>query len=104
MYERKYFSNQSRFNFYKIALFNQDGKEIFKENISHSTEELSQFRYLLEQSPVRKKIISNILKKKNIDFDYLKAVIERGGVLKSLEAGTYKVNHKLIDDLKRFSY
>jgi len=84
----------------KIAIFNQEGKEIFKEAISHSTEELSKFKSLLEQGPVRKKIILETLKKKNIDTNSLKAVIGRGGILKPLEAGTYKVNDKLIEDLK----
>lgn len=84
----------------KIATFNQEGKEIFKETISHSTEELSKFKSLLEQGPLRKKIILDTLKKKNIDTDSLKAIIGRGGILKSLEAGTYEVNSKLINDLK----
>ncbi|MBA3063267.1 MAG: butyrate kinase [Atribacteria sp.] len=84
----------------KIAIFNQEGKEIFKETISHSTEELSKFKSLLEQGPVRKKIILDTLKKKNIDSNSLKVIIGRGGVLKPLEAGTYEVNNKLINDLK----
>jgi len=84
----------------KVAIFNQEGKEIFKEIISHSTEELSKFKSLLEQGPFRKKIILNTLKKKNIDSNSLIAIIGRGGVLKPLEAGTYEVNNKLINDLK----
>jgi butyrate kinase len=84
----------------KIAIFNQEGKEIFKEVISHSIEELSQFKSLLEQGPVRKKIILDTLRKKNIDTDSLKAIIGRGGVLKPLKAGIYEVNDKLIFDLK----
>ena len=84
----------------KIAIFNQEGKEIFKETISHSTEELSQFKSLLEQGPVRKKIILDTLAKKNIDTYSIKAVIGRGGILKPLEAGTYTVSDKLLEDLK----
>jgi len=84
----------------KVAIFNQEGKKIFKESISHSTEELSQFKSLLEQCPVRKKIILNTLKKKKIDSNSLRAIIGRGGILKPLEAGTYEVNNKLINDLK----
>ena len=84
----------------KISLFNQEGEEIFKENISHSTEELSQFNSLLEQGPARKKIILETLKKRNIDTNSLKAVIGRGGILKPLKAGIYGVNDKLVDDLK----
>lgn len=70
----------------KIAIFNQEGKDIFKETISHSVEEFSQFKSLLEQGPVRKKIILDTLKKKNIETDSLKAIIGRGGVLKPLKA------------------
>jgi len=84
----------------KIAIFNLEGKEIFKETISHSTEELSQFKSLLEQGPIRKKIILDTLKQENIDTNSLKVVIGRGGILKPLEAGTYIVNDKLIEDLK----
>jgi len=84
----------------KVAIFNQEGKEIFKESISHSTEELSQFKSLSEQGPVRKKIILNTLKKKKIDSNSLRVIIGRGGVLKPLEAGTYVVSNKLINDLK----
>jgi len=84
----------------KIAIFNQEGREIFKEIISHTTEELSKFKSISEQGTVRKKIILDTLKKKNIDINLLKVVIGRGGITKPLEAGTYKVNEKLIDDLK----
>ena len=84
----------------KIALFNQGGKEIFSRSITHSTEELSQFKSLLEQGPVRKKIILDTLKKEKIEFNSIKTIIGRGGVLKPLEAGTYEVNNKLINDLK----
>lgn len=84
----------------KIAIFNQEGKEIFMETISHTTEELSKFKSLSEQSPVRKRIILDTLKKKNIDTNLIKAIIGRGGILKPLAAGTYKINDKLIDDLK----
>ncbi|HER24953.1 MAG TPA: butyrate kinase [Candidatus Atribacteria bacterium] len=84
----------------KIAIFSQKGREIFKENISHSVEELIQFVSLLEQGPFRKKIILNILKNKNINSNSLRAIIGRGGILKPLKAGTYQVNAKLIDDLR----
>lgn len=84
----------------KIALFNLEGEEVFKENISHTPEELSQFTSLLEQGPVRKNIILDTLKKRNIDINSIKTVIGRGGILKPLAAGTYKVNDKLIEDLK----
>jgi len=87
----------------KIAIFNQEGKENFKESVSHSTEEISQFHSIIDQVPERKKIVLRVLKKHNINLSSFKAVIGRGGILKPLEAGTYTVNNKLIKDLKKFS-
>src|SRR5665648_332145 len=84
----------------KIALFNLEAEEIASQSVNHSTEELSQFKSLLEQGPIRKKIILDTLKKENIDTNSLKALIGRGGILKPLAAGTYTVNDKLIEDLK----
>jgi len=84
----------------KIAIFNLKAKEIASESVNHSAEELSQFKSLLEQGPIRKKIILDTLKRENVDTNSLKAVIGRGGILKPIEAGTYTVNDKLIEDLK----
>jgi len=84
----------------KIAIFNPEAEEITSESITHSAEELSQFHSLLDQVPERKKIVLEVLKKHNIDLSSFKVVIGRGGILKPLSAGTYKVNDKLIDDLK----
>ncbi len=85
----------------KIALFNLEAEEIASESVNHSTEELSQFHSIIEQVPERKKIVLEVLKKHNIDLSSFKAVIGRGGILKPLEAGTYTVNDKLIEDLKQ---
>ena len=84
----------------KIALFNLEAEEIASESVNHSTEELSQFHSIIEQVPERKKIVLEVLKKHNIDLSSFKAVIGRGGILEPLEAGTYTVNDKLIEDLK----
>ncbi len=84
----------------KIALFNLQGHEIFVESFSHSIEELSKFVSLADQIPFRKNIVLKVLKKHSIDLKSIKAVIGRGGILKPLTAGTYKMNGKLINDLK----
>ncbi len=84
----------------RVAIFNREAEEIVSESVSHSAEELSQFHSLLEQVPERKKIVLKILKKHNIVLNSIKTVIGRGGIIKPLSAGTYKVNDKLIDDLK----
>ncbi len=84
----------------KIALFNQEGEEIFSQSISHSVEELSHFDSILEQFTFRKEKVFKTLKLNHIKLNSIMAVIGRGGILKPLKAGTYEVNDKLIGDLK----
>jgi len=84
----------------KIALFDYMGNEIFIESISHSVEELSKFKSLMKQAPFRKKLVLSAIEKHQIDIATIKAVIGRGGILKPLNAGTYQVNEKMIEDLQ----
>ena len=55
----------------KIAIFNQEGKENFKENVSHSTEELSQFHSIIDQAPERKKNSVKGIKEAQYRFKFL---------------------------------
>lgn len=82
----------------KTAVFG--GREpIFIESIHHPSDVLSQFNSLKEQKDFRKEKIVEVLKKHNISLDQLEVVIGRGGILKPIEAGTYRVNDKLMNDL-----
>ena len=38
--------------------------------------------------------------RRKIDFDGIAAVVGRGGLVKPIESGIYKVNQKMKDDLK----
>jgi butyrate kinase len=84
----------------KIALFSQEGNEIFVESISHSVDELSKFKSLSDQAPFRKNLVLETLKKHDINVKSFRAVVGRGGILKPLSAGTYEVNDKMIEDLQ----
>ncbi|MFC1726051.1 butyrate kinase [candidate division KSB1 bacterium] len=82
----------------KIAVY--DGKrEIFTENIYHPTDELGKFTRIADQKKFRKNMILEMLKKKNININDFSAIVGRGGVLRPIEGGTYKVNKKMLDDL-----
>lgn len=86
----------------KIAVFN-DRKELFSENISHSVEELSFFKSVLDQKLFRKEKIIDAINKKGVSINDLDVVIGRGGIVKPIPAGTYIVNEALIKDLEEFS-
>ena len=83
----------------KIGVF-QDEKELFQETLRHSSDEIAKYETIFDQMDFRKDIILNILKEKNFDLNSLSAVVGRGGMLKPMASGTYKVNDKMLEDLK----
>ncbi len=83
----------------KIAVYDDD-REIFATTIRHATAEIDQFTSISSQYDFRKDLIIKILRENSIDLTTLTAVIGRGGLLKPVEGGTYKVNAKLLHDLQ----
>ena len=82
----------------KIAVY-QDDEPIIEQTLAHSTEELAHFGNVVEQLDWRRDIILNKLAAENIAIDSLSAVIGRGGLLRPVKSGVYKVNQKMIDEL-----
>lgn len=83
----------------KIAVF-AHSKIVFFKNIRHTPEELQSFENITDQYDFRKKIIEEELKKADIKFDQIEAVVGRGGLLKPIPSGVYEVNDALRHDLK----
>jgi len=79
----------------KIAFF-RDNDKILEKTYQHSTEELSAFNRIIDQSEFRWKFIGDFLQEINEVPD---AVVGRGGVLKPLPGGVWKVNLKMEDDI-----
>ncbi len=83
----------------KIGLF--EGKKcLFKKTIRHEDEELNRFEKIADQFQFRKKMIIGVLNEANLDLNTLNAVVGRGGLLKPIKGGTYRVNEKMLKDLK----
>jgi butyrate kinase len=83
----------------KIGVY-EDETPILVETLRHSTEEIGKYNSIFEQFEFRKDVILNVLKEDNIDINTLNAVVGRGGLLKSIEGGTYAVNDIMLEDLK----
>lgn len=83
----------------KIGVY-EDTKELFEETLRHSSEEIGKYETIFDQIDFRKEIIVNILKEKHFDLNTLAAVVGRGGMLRPMESGTYKVNDTMLEDLK----
>lgn len=84
----------------KIGFF-EDEKEIFVERIDHSAEELSKFERIADQKEYRTSLVLEALKRHGIELKTLSAVVGRGGLLKPLKSGTYTVNEKMLEDLRK---
>ena len=82
----------------KIGVF-EDETLLFEETLRHSTEEIAQYASIADQKDFRKAIIMNLLKEKNFDINSLGMVVGRGGMLKPIPGGTYKVTDELLHDL-----
>ena len=84
----------------KISLFDGD-QEIFSETIRHKVEELSRFNKASDQDLYRMELILNCMQREKIEVGKIGAIVGRGGLLKPIEGGTYRVNQVMVADLRR---
>jgi len=82
----------------KFALFDEE-KLVFEKTIRHTAEELLEFPRIIDQFHFRKNMIIKELVRQNVDFSKIVAVVGRGGLVKPIESGIYKVNDKMKSDL-----
>ncbi len=83
----------------KISVYD-DLKECFTTIIRHSVDELSNYHNIADQYDFRKEIIIKTLKENNINIATLDAVVGRGGLIKPIPSGIYRVNQAMLDDLR----
>lgn len=82
----------------KIAVY-INTKVIFLKSIQHSSQELKRFNRISDQFEYRRDIIMNELKSANIEFEKIEIVIGRGGLLKPIKSGVYRINEAMKKDL-----
>ena len=83
----------------KIGVY-EDENPILVETLRHSTEEIEKYATIYDQYSFRKEVILKVLEEKNFNIKDLNAIVGRGGLLKSIEGGTYAVNDIMLEDLK----
>ncbi|WPC41699.1 butyrate kinase [Clostridium sp. JS66] len=83
----------------KIGVYDGEN-QILEETLRHSSEEIEKYATVYGQFEFRKEVILKVLKEKNFDINTLDGVVGRGGILKPIESGTYKVNDAMVEDLK----
>ncbi len=83
----------------KIGVF-EDELLLFEETLRHTSDEIGEFDTIYDQFQFRKDILIKYLLDKDFDINSVDAVVGRGGLLKPMESGTYRVNEKMLEDLK----
>jgi butyrate kinase len=83
----------------KFSLFEEE-RLVFEKTLRHSSEELKIFEQITDQFHFRKNLIMNELSERKIDVSRIAAVVGRGGLVKPIESGIYKVNQRMKDDLR----
>lgn len=82
----------------KIAVYDGE-REVLSENIAHSAEELAPYAKIVDQKGLRKDIVLEVLRKKGLEPKDLAAVVGRGGLLRPIPSGCYRVNDRMLEDL-----
>ena len=86
----------------KLAVFSGEAV-IITEALRHTAEEMASFEKtsILDQLEFRLKKILASLEQHGIALQELHAVVGRGGLLKPLRSGSYRVNAAMLDDLRQ---
>ncbi|MCX7841589.1 MAG: butyrate kinase [Clostridia bacterium] len=83
----------------KVALFSGSSC-ISSKTLSHSAQELAHFNSISDQYPLRKEAVMRYMLEQAIAVTDLDAVVGRGGLMKPLKGGTYRVSQPMLEDLK----
>ncbi|KAB3527187.1 butyrate kinase [Alkaliphilus serpentinus] len=83
----------------KVAMF-KGQENLLQTNLNHLPEELDKFAKMADQYEFRRNIILDWMKENGFELNELIAVVGRGGLLRPLPGGAYKVTDAMIKDLK----
>lgn len=83
----------------KIAVY-ADEQQLLHATLSHTAEEISKYATVSDQYEFRRQAVLNVLKEKHFDMQSLTAIVGRGGLLKPIAGGTYRVNEAMVHDLR----
>ena len=75
-------------------------KKVFSTNIKHNSEEIDKFKCITDQYQWRKQSVLEALKENNIEVPGIKHVIGRGGLIRNIPSGIYRINDAMLHDLK----
>lgn len=87
----------------KIAVYDGE-QEVFRRTIDHSTADLAPFEHVVDQFEYRRKLILDELGREGWKLSDFAAVCGRGGLLRHIPSGTYRINDRVLADIQNPPY
>jgi butyrate kinase len=87
----------------KVAVYINE-KAAFVETLSHDAETLAGFSSLYDQYQLRKGAIEQLVAAAGYAFSDLDAVVGRGGILRPLVGGVYRINQLMLEDCRQGTF
>jgi len=84
----------------KVAVF-RDSRKLLSEEIVHPPTVLARYKMILDQYRLRKETVLNALETHDFDRTTIDAIVSRGGPLLPLRGGVYRVNERVVADIRR---
>jgi butyrate kinase len=82
----------------KVAVY-RDTNPLLEQVVRHSALELARYAHVTEQKELRLRCVLSLLDAHGINLERLDAVVGRGGLLRPVPAGTYRVNERMLHDV-----
>ena len=87
----------------KVAVFSGT-KSVLSETVEHPPNQLVRFGHSLDQYELRKSAVLSVLKEHEFDPTRLQAIATRGGPLKPLPGGVYRITPRVAADIRHGEY
>ncbi len=83
----------------KIAVY-EDSTPLFEKTLRHDPAELEPYPTIIDQYDFRRKLVMEAMEENSVKPESLSAVVGRGGLVRPVSGGTWKVNEAMLRDLK----
>lgn len=84
----------------KFAIFKNE-QEILKENVNHERSVINAFPTRNDEIPYRKEAVTDFLNRHGYKIEDFDVIAARAGNLINAEAGTYKIDERIVESLKK---
>jgi butyrate kinase len=83
----------------KLAVFENE-EPLYSETVAHPHQQIAAFPRIPDQYAFRRDAVLAFLQKHDVQLSSLDAIVGRGGLLRPLDSGTYRVNKRMLQELR----